>query len=194
LNLSFKVHGAILTGVHYGDNPTSYLQALETKLNPNIPGYDWSNVVAVEHNPDNGCPAYCPIGTYNKDSFLLSFQSDATKRDPCFCNGIDVTDPTYHFCYCWTNSYGNKANFPCTCISDSNVDASTTWPTSASTAIYTKWQYSVGSSPGPAVAVRATAVKAAPAATEVCRCNHEDLAGKTKETQNLDTERMCYKA
>jgi len=69
-------------------------------------------MVALTHDTANGCKdAYCPSAKYDLDSALI--YKTATTKDPCFCLGIDVTDPKYYNCYC--QSADNAAKFPCKC-------------------------------------------------------------------------------
>jgi hypothetical protein len=166
LNLSFKVHGAIVTGPNWEDNPTTAFNALESKLNPVIKGYDWSNVVAVEHSKDAGCPAYCPIGKYDIDAYKASL---TPTKDPCHCVGIDLTDWTYPYCYC--SVAANALNFPCACM---DATAKTfTWVTDAGT-------------------TRVAEPGAVPTAAEKCNCRRPAAgATGTDETQTADSFRAC---
>lgn len=117
LNLSFKIHGGIITGLYFNDAANVLLANNQKTLNPNIKDYDWSNLVALTYSTANGCKdPYCPIGKY--DLTTANTEKTATTKDPCFCLGIDMTDPKYYNCYCSSADNANK--FPCKCF-DSTV-------------------------------------------------------------------------
>jgi len=65
-----------LTGLHFENNPTKALSDIESDINPVIKGYDWSNMAAVEHSKDNGCPSYCPVATYDIVAYKSSLETD----------------------------------------------------------------------------------------------------------------------
>jgi len=82
-------------------------------MNPNIKDYDWANMIGMTHNIDNGCKdAYCPTAKYDLQS--VATQVITNTIDPCFCLGIDITDPKYFNCYCFIAENANK--FPCKCF------------------------------------------------------------------------------
>jgi len=115
LNLSFKVHGGILTGKYFNDKPNVLLDNIESTVNPNIKDYDWSNLVALTYSTANGCKdAYCPSAKYDVNTALFQKTAAADKKDPCFCLGIDLTDSKYYNCYCSSTDNANK--FPCKCF------------------------------------------------------------------------------
>ena len=84
---------------------------METRLNPYIKGYDWSNLVAVDQTEAAGCTKFCFATTYNPAAHLKSLTSGG---EPCFCLGVDLTDPVYQNCFC--SVAANAAVFPCTCM------------------------------------------------------------------------------
>ena len=158
-----------MTGPNWEDNPTTAFNALESKLNPVIKGYDWSNVVAVEHSKDAGCPAYCPIGKYDIDAYKASL---TPTKDPCFCVGIDLTDWTYPYCYC--SVAANALNFPCACM-----DA---------TAKTFGFETAAGTT-------RVAEAGAVPTAGEKCNCRRPAAgATGTDETQTADSFRACKRS
>jgi len=167
-----KLHGGIVTGLFY-DRATTVSTTYFPKIDdPQVAGYDWSNVVNVIHGTEFSCPAYCPTATYGITAYLT--QSTTTK-DPCFCNGIDLTDTSYHYCYC--NDAANVAKFPCTCM-----DTTTkvfTWVTAQGTA---------------RTAELGTAVASADLATQKCNCRRPAAgATGTDETQTTDKHRLCFR-
>lgn len=121
-----------MTGKYFDDNPTTKINTFESKINPLIKGYSWSNMAAVEHSKDNSCENYCPIGKYNQDAYLAEATST---KDPCFCLGIDKSDPTYPYCFC--SDTANSAKFPCNCFTTA-TGVFTTVPTATDARVLTE--------------------------------------------------------